>query len=87
MAIIPMMQNEPFPHVYRSSAWAYIEGISQIGNFITPYIVNVAQNAGVNPLIIFSFMLALLGTIPLTFYPETINAAPVDEDSEESSLK
>jgi hypothetical protein len=32
-------------------------------------------------------MLALLGTIPLTFYPETINAAPVDEDSEESSLK
>jgi hypothetical protein len=32
-------------------------------------------------------MLALLGTIPLTVYPETINAAPVDEDSEESSLK
>jgi len=39
MAIIPMLQNEPFPHKYRSVAWGYIEGLSQIGNFITPYIV------------------------------------------------
>jgi hypothetical protein len=71
MAIIPMMQNEPFPHHYRSVAWGYIEGMSQIGNFITPYIVTACQNGGINPLIIFSFMLAALGTVPLLFYKET----------------
>jgi hypothetical protein len=71
MAIIPMMQNEPFPHHYRAVAWGYIEGISQIGNFITPYIVTGCQNAGINPLIVFSFMLTALGTLPLLFYRET----------------
>jgi hypothetical protein len=71
MAIVPMMQNEPFPHHYRSVAWGYIEGISQIGNFITPYIVTACQNASINPLIVFSFMLSLIGTVPLIFYRET----------------
>jgi hypothetical protein len=66
-----MMQNEPFPHHFRSVAWGYIEGISQIGNFITPYIVTGCQNAGINPLIVFSFMLSIIGTVPLLFYRET----------------
>jgi hypothetical protein len=63
-----MMQNEPFPHKYRSVAWGYIEGISQVGNFITPYIVTGCQNGGINPLIVFSFMLSVLGIAPLVFY-------------------
>jgi hypothetical protein len=49
-------------------AWGYIEGISQIGNFMTPYIVTGCQNAGINPLIIFSFILSVIGTFPLLFY-------------------
>ena len=73
MALIPMMQNEPFPHKYRSVAWGYIEGFSQFGNFITPYIVTGCQNANINPLIIFSFMLSVIGTVPLLMYRETVN--------------
>lgn len=72
-----MMQNEPFPHYYRSVAWGYIEGISQFGNFITPYIVTGCQNGHINPLIVFSFMMLIIGTIPLYFYKETLG---VNED-------
>jgi len=72
MAVIPMIQNEPFPHKYRSVAWGYIEGISQIGNFITPYIVTACNDKDINPVIVLSIMLAILGTIPLIKIKETL---------------
>ncbi len=67
MGIIPMLQNEPFPHQYRSVAWGYIEGISQIGNFLTPYIVTGSKNLGINPLIVVSCLLGILGIVPMLF--------------------
>lgn len=83
-----MMQNEPFPHKYRAVAWGYIEGLSQIGNFITPFIVTACQNAGINPLIIFSIMLAIFGILPLASYKETLNLTEdVVVQEEEEDLK
>lgn len=73
MGIIPFLQSEPFPHYYRSSVWGYIEGFSQIGNFITPYIVTACENANINSLIVFSFMLGVLGIVPMFFIKETLN--------------
>ena len=62
-----MLQNEPFPHQYRSVAWGYIEGISQIGNFLTPFIVTGSHNLNINPLIVMSFLLLVLGIVPMLF--------------------
>jgi uncharacterized membrane protein YeaQ/YmgE (transglycosylase-associated protein family) len=59
-------------------AWGYIEGISQMGNFVTPYIVTACQDGGINPLIIFSFILAVIGTVPLLFIKETLNVKEDD---------
>jgi len=44
-----------------------------MGNFVTPYIVTGCQDAGINPLIVFSFILAVIGTVPLLFIKETLN--------------
>ncbi len=65
MALVPFLQSEPFPHYYRSSVWGYIEGISQIGNFITPYIVTACENANIKTLVVLSGILLVAGIIPM----------------------
>ena len=79
-SIFPQLSNEGFPQRYRSIAWGYIAGISQIGNFITPYIVTAAYNSGINPMIVISFMIAVTGTVPILFLRETLI---VSEDQHE----
>ena len=90
MGLIPFLQSEPFPHYYRSSVWGYIEGLSQIGNFITPYIVTACENSNINSLIVFSFMLGVLGIVPMLFIKETLNRSEdelLKEDEKESIIE
>ena len=72
MGIVPMLQSEPFPHKYRSSVWGYIEGISQLGNFITPYIVTACDNANFSPLVVTGILCAVFGIGPMFFIKETL---------------
>lgn len=73
-----MMQVESFPSEYQSTGWGMIEGTSQLGNFLSPFIVSGAINLGINPLIIFSVILAVLGLAPLKFLKETLKSRPQD---------
>ena len=67
MGIVPMLQSEPFPHKYRSSVWGYIEGISQLGNFVTPYIVTACDNANFPTLVVTGILCVVFGVTPLFF--------------------
>lgn len=83
MGIIPFLQSEPFPHIYRSSVWGYIEGFSQIGNFVTPYLVTACENANINTLLVVGIIVGILGCIPMFFIKETLNVSEdelIEED-------
>jgi hypothetical protein len=58
-----------------------------MGNFVTPYIVTACENADINPLIVFSFILAIVGTIPLLRVKETLNVDEDEVDAEADALK
>jgi hypothetical protein len=49
-----------------------------MGNFITPFIVTGCQNAGINALIVCSFILIIMGTLPMMFTRETLNVSEDD---------
>jgi hypothetical protein len=85
MGVVPMLQSEPFPHHYRSSVWGYIEGLSQIGNFITPFIVTACDNHNIPTLAVMGLMCAVLGITPMFFIKETLNACE-DEQEEAGPL-
>jgi len=75
MGVVPMLQSEPFPHKYRSSVWGYIEGFSQIGNFLTPFIVTACDNANLPTLTVVGVLSGILGITPLFFIKETLNVS------------
>ena len=83
MGIIPMLQSEPFPHKYRSSVWGYIEGISQLGNFITPYIVTACDNANFPTLVVTGALCAVFGILPMCFIKETLGRSEDKIESED----
>lgn len=58
-----------------------------MGNFVTPYIVTACENADINPLIVFSFILAIVGTIPLLRVKETLNVDEDEVDAQADALK
>ena len=50
-----------------------IEGTSQMGSFITPYIVSLVTNLGQKPIILMSILVLIMGIFPLKFVKETYN--------------
>ena len=50
-----------------------IEGTSQLGSFVTPYIVSLATNMGLKPIVVFGFVVLVMGIIPIKFVKETFN--------------
>ncbi len=66
-AIIPLLQIQSFPSTVQSTGTGLIEALSQLGNFATPFIVTIATNAGVNPVIIVSLVVLVIGVLPLKF--------------------
>ena len=65
-----------------------IEGISQIGSFSTPYIVNGLEKAGQHPVAYLSIFVLIVGIFPLKFVRETmVNPKSIKEGSEEDEKK
>ena len=59
-----------------------IEGISQIGSFITPYVMQLILNNGQKPIIYFAVIVLVIGIIPLRWVKETL----IVKDSNKHSL-
>jgi MFS-type transporter involved in bile tolerance (Atg22 family) len=70
---VPLLQNESFPATLQSTGWGVIEGISQIGSFLTPFIVGFVTNAKLNPIVIICCVMLVLGLFPIKFIKETNN--------------
>lgn len=56
--------NESFPDRVKSSGSGTIEALSNIGNLITPFIVSLTINLGINSVFVVSVIL-LLGVVAL----------------------
>lgn len=69
--VVPLLQNESFPATLQSTGWGVIEGISQIGSFLTPFIVGFVTNAKLNPIVIICCVMLVLGLFPIKFIKET----------------
>lgn len=80
--VVPLLQNESFPATLQSTGWGVIEGISQIGSFLTPFIVGLVTNAKLNPIVIISCVMIVLGLFPIKFIKETLQKS----DPEFSSI-
>lgn len=70
--VVPLLQNESFPATLQSTGWGVIEGISQIGSFLTPFIVGLVTNAKLNPIVIICCVMLVLGLFPIKFIKETL---------------
>lgn len=70
--VVPLLQNESFPATLQSTGWGVIEGISQLGSFLTPFIVGLVTNAKLNPIVIICCVMLVLGLFPIKFIKETL---------------
>lgn len=70
--VVPLLQNESFPSTLQSTGWGIIEGISQLGSFITPFIVGFVTNAKLNPIVIICCVMLVIGLFPIKFIQETL---------------
>lgn len=71
-----------------------IEGISQMGSFITPFFVEIIDNAGQSPVAFISIIVLILGIVPLKFvkqtfvrFPEKGDASSDEDDKKESLIE
>lgn len=71
--VVPLLQNESFPATLQSTGWGIIEGISQLGSFMTPFIVGAVTNAKINPVVMISCVMIVVGLFPIKFIKETLN--------------
>ncbi len=71
--VVPLLQNESFPATLQSTGWGIIEGISQLGSFMTPFIVGAVTNAKINPVVMISCVMIVIGLFPIKFIKETLN--------------
>ena len=65
-----MIEMESFPLGIQSTAMGIASGMSQLGRFATPYIINKMNDIGVYPIIVASFSLLVLGVLPIFFVSE-----------------
>lgn len=65
--VVPLLQNESFPATLQSTGWGVIEGISQTGSFLTPFIVSAVTNAKLNPIVIICCVMLVIGLFPIKF--------------------
>ena len=70
---IPLLQTESFPEEIQSTGAGMIEGTSQMGSFVTPYVVSLVTNLGGKPIVVMSILVLIMGIIPLKFVKETYN--------------
>lgn len=70
--VVPLLQNESFPATLQSTGWGVIEGISQLGSFMTPFIVGIVTNAKLNPVVIICGVMLVIGIFPIKFIKETL---------------
>lgn len=47
-------------------------GLSQVGRFISPFIVGEMNDRGIHPFVAVSAVLMVLGVFPIFFIPETL---------------
>ena len=69
---IPLLQTESFPEHVQSSGAGMIEGISQIGSFMTPFVMSIFQKSGQKPIIYFAIIVLVIGIFPLKWVRETL---------------
>lgn len=62
-----------------------IEGFSQIGSFMTPYVVSLVTNSGQKPIVFLSIFVIVLGIFPIKFIKETF--VPKKSKDEEESIE
>lgn len=74
--VVPLLQNESFPATLQSTGWGIIEGISQLGSFMTPFIVGAVTNAKLNPVVMIACVMIVIGLFPIKFIKETLNKNP-----------
>ena len=83
-ALIPLLQLESFPPRVQSTGTGITEALSQIGTFLTPFIVAMVTNANINPVIIVAAAVLIIGIIPLKFVKETFKKTEQINPLEES---
>ena len=66
--MIAMIQTESFPLSIQSIGAGSIEGLGQIGCFLSPLLVTIAVNANINKMFVLSLGLLVL-LFPLKFVP------------------
>ena len=69
-SLLVMIEMESFPLGIQSTAMGIASGISQLGRFTTPFIINKMNDIGVHPIIVASFSLLALGVLPIFFISE-----------------
>jgi hypothetical protein len=71
--------NESFPDRVKSSGSGSIEALSNLGNLVTPFVVTLTSDAGLDPVFVVSVIL-MLGIIPLFFTKETLHHIATEKD-------
>lgn len=71
--------NESFPDRVKSSGNGTIEALSNLGNLVTPFVVSMTTNAGLNPVFVVSVIL-ILGILPLLPTRETFHHVATESD-------
>lgn len=70
---------ESFPDRVKSSGSGTIEALSNVGNLITPFVVSLTTNAGLNPVFVVAVIL-LLGIATLIPTKETYHHVATEQD-------
>ena len=82
---IPLLQTESFPEKIQSTGAGMIEGTSQIGSFLAPYVVSIVTNSGQKPIVFISIIVIILGIFPLKFIKETFIPSHKNKDETETN--
>jgi hypothetical protein len=70
---------ESFPNRVKSSSSGFIEALSNLDDHVTPFVVTLTSNAGLEPVFMVSVIL-ILGIIPLIHTKETLNRVVTEND-------
>jgi hypothetical protein len=67
-----LLCGETYPTTLKSIGYGFNFGIGFIGSFLSPYIVDLSNRIGLNPMISLG-VLCLAGCISVIFLKETLN--------------
>ena len=83
-AIVMMLLTESFPLGAQGICVTIVEGLSQIGCFMAPLLINMCINEQIHPILLLSIMIFFLDFLPLFGLPEA--RAQTDENNDTKGI-